>query len=101
MRTAIKADFLSSKSFLLKTIVNKGITRDFRSLFVTYTVLYSKLIRDYTKGIYLLEETFAPNGATLHTKHNPTYEQLNKKWQKYCFYDYLDDLYNEKAGYSK
>ena len=38
MRTAIKADFLSSKSFLLKTIVNKGITRDFRSLFVTYTV---------------------------------------------------------------
>ena len=37
MRTAIKADFLSSKSFLLKTIVNKGITRDFRSLFVTYT----------------------------------------------------------------
>ena len=64
-------------------------------------VLYSKLIRDYTKGIYLLEETFAPNGTTLHTKHNPTYEQLNKKWQKYCFYDYLDDLYNEKAGYSK
>nr|DAS34492.1 MAG TPA: hypothetical protein [Caudoviricetes sp.] len=33
----MKADFLSSKSFLLKTIVNKGITRDFRSLFVTYT----------------------------------------------------------------
>ena len=64
-------------------------------------VLYSKLIRDYTKGIYLLEETFAPNGTTLRTKHNPTYEQLNKKWQKYCFYDYLDDLYNEKAGYSK
>ena len=27
-------------------------------------VLYSKLIRDYTKGIYLLEETFAPNGTT-------------------------------------
>lgn len=64
-------------------------------------VLYSKLIRDYTKGIYLLEETFAPNGTTLRTKHYPTYEQLNKKWQKYCFYDYLDDLYNEKAGYSK
>ena len=64
-------------------------------------VLYSKLIRDYTKGIYLLEETFATNGTTLRTKHNPTYEQLNKKWQKYCFYDYLDDLYNEKAGYSK
>lgn len=64
-------------------------------------VLYSKLIRDYTKGIYLLEETFAPNGTTLHTKHNPTYEQLNKKWQKYCFYDYLDDLYNEKVGNSK
>ena len=36
MRTAIKADFLSSKSFLPKAIVNKGITRDFRSLFVTY-----------------------------------------------------------------
>ena len=37
MRTTIKADFLSLKSFLPKTIVNKGITRDFRSLFVTYT----------------------------------------------------------------
>ena len=28
---------MSLKSFLPKTIVNKGITRDFRSLFVTYT----------------------------------------------------------------
>ena len=64
-------------------------------------VLYSKLIRDYTKGIYLLEETFAPNGTTLHTKHNPTYEQLNKKWQKYCFYDYLDDLYNENGEFKQ
>ena len=34
MRAAMKADFLSPKSFLHKTIVNKGITRDFRSLFV-------------------------------------------------------------------
>ena len=64
-------------------------------------VLYSKLIRDYTKGIYLLEETFAPNGTTLRTKHNPTYEQLNKKWQEYCFYDYLDDLYNENGGFKQ
>ena len=64
-------------------------------------VLYSKLIRDYTKGIYLLEETFAPNGTTLRTKHNPTYEQLNIKWQNYCFYDYLDDLYNENGGFKQ
>ena len=33
MRTAIKAVFLSSKSFLSKAIVNKGITKDFRFLF--------------------------------------------------------------------
>ena len=33
MRTAIKAFFVIEK-FLLETIVNKGITRDFRSLFV-------------------------------------------------------------------
>lgn len=64
-------------------------------------VLYSKLIRDYTKGIYLLEETFAPNGTTLRTKHNPTYEQINIKWQKYCFYDHLDDLYNENGGFKQ
>lgn len=57
MRTAIKADFLSSKSFLLKTIVNKGITRDFRSLFVTYTVIFSfkhqteKLMQRYTNKV--------------------------------------------------
>ena len=43
MRTTIKADFLSSKSFLPKTIVNKGITRDFRSLFVTYAKLTSSV----------------------------------------------------------
>lgn len=64
-------------------------------------VLYSKLIRDYTKGIYLLEETFAPNGTTLRTKHNPTYEQINIKWQKYCFYDHLDDLYNENGEFKQ
>ncbi len=64
-------------------------------------VLYSKLIRDYTKGIYLLEETYAPNGTTLRTKHNPTYEQLNIKWQNYCFYDHLDDLYNENGGFKQ
>ena len=49
MRTAIKADFLSSKSFLLKTIVNKGITRDFRSLFVTYAGVL------HYAGVHVLE----------------------------------------------
>ena len=49
MRTAIKAVFFSSKSFLLKTIVNKGITRDFRSLFVTYAGVL------HYAGIHVLE----------------------------------------------
>ena len=46
MRTTIKADFLSLKSFLPKIIVNKGITRDFRSLFVTYAYIYDNSVDD-------------------------------------------------------
>lgn len=37
IRAAMKADFLSSKSFWPKCIVNKRLAKDFRSLFVTYT----------------------------------------------------------------
>ena len=62
-------------------------------------ILYSKLIWNYTKSIYQLEEIFKSDSTIHSIKQNPTYEQLNEQWKKYCFYNHLDGLYNKNGGY--
>lgn len=64
-------------------------------------VLYSRLTSNYTTPGYLLEETFSPDGTVLSIKHNPTYDQLNPKWQYYRLYEHLDEIYNKNTDYSE
>ena len=64
-------------------------------------VLYSRLTGNYITPGYLLEETFTPDGTVLSIKRNPTYDQLNPKWQYYRLYEHLDEIYNKNTDYSE